>query len=128
KISSHVFKVGAYKTAVEPYTGYDMSPEARDAKKFLYDELWVTYIADLKQLRDIDARILSGDMNDFLAAVAEHNDNLAEMAVGTGLVTDLYSRDQFRQEMVDLTCLDDDGKSWRIKNLADYNAAIKYYN
>lgn len=124
KISSHVFKVGAYKSAVEPYTRNDMSPEARDANKFLYDELWETYIADLKQLRDIDARILSGDMNDFLAAVAEHNDNLAEMAVGTGLVTGLYSREQFRQEMVDLTGLDDDGKSWRRINFADYLAAL----
>src|SRR5690606_37241009 len=40
------------------------------------------------------------------------------------LVTDLYSREQFRQEMVDLTGLDDDGKSWRRINFADYLAAL----
>ena len=120
KISTHVFKVGAYKSAVEPYTRNDMSEQAREANKMLYDELWQTYINDLAELRDIDTRMLSGDINDFLAAIEQHDNDFAKMAVATGLVDALYSREQFRQEMITLTGLDKDEKSWRKIDHEDY--------
>lgn len=124
KISANVFKVGAYKSAVEPYTRNDMSQEAREANQLLYDELWDTYVADLAQLREIDPRILSGQMEDFIAAVAEHENDIAAMAVTTGLVTALYSREQFRQEMIDLTGHDDEKKSWKKIGHEEYLAAL----
>ena len=120
KVSTHVFKVGAYKSAVEPYTRNDMSAEAREANKALYDELWQTYVTDIAALRELDPRVLSGEMDEFLATVAENNNDFAQMAVGTGLVTDLYSREQFRQEMITLTGLDDEEKSWRQIDHDDY--------
>lgn len=120
KVSTHVFKVGAYKSAVEPYTRNDMSEQAREANKVLYDELWATYIADLKQLRDIDAEVLSGDVDAFMAAVAAHDNDLAQLALNTGLVDGLYSREAFRQEMITLTGLDKDETSWRQINHHDY--------
>lgn len=120
KVSTHVFKVGAYKSAVEPYTRNDMSEQAREANKVLYDELWQAYVNDLANLRDIDARILSGDINAFNAVLAEHNNDFALMAKASGLVDDLYSREQFRQEMITLTGLDKDEKSWRQISHDDY--------
>ncbi|WP_417664105.1 signal peptide peptidase SppA [Pseudidiomarina donghaiensis] len=113
KVSTHVFKVGAYKSAVEPYTRNDMSDQAREANQVLYDELWQAYISDLANLRDIDARILSGDINDFNTVLAEQNNDFALLAKSSGLVDELYSREQFRQEMISLTGLDKDEKSWR---------------
>lgn len=120
KVSTHVFKVGAYKSAVEPYTRTNMSDEAREANKLLYDELWQTYLNDLGNLRDIDARILSGDMAQFNEVLAENNDDFAQLAKASGLVDGLYSREQFRQEMISLTGLDKDEKSWRQISHDDY--------
>ena len=120
KVSTHVFKVGAYKSAVEPYTRNDMSDQAREANKVLYDELWASYISEIKQLREIDPRILSGEMADFKAAVAENDNDMARLALTTGLVDELYSREQFRQEMLSLTGIDEDNKNWRQIHHQDY--------
>ena len=39
-ITANVYRVGAFKSAVEPYTRNDMSPEAREAGQALANALW----------------------------------------------------------------------------------------
>lgn len=124
KVTTHVFKVGAYKSAVEPYTRNNMSDDAREANKMLYDELWQTYITDLAERREIDARLLSGNMDDFNQALLENDNDFAQLAKQSGLVDALYSREQFRQEMITLTGIDKDEKSWRQITHDDYLKAL----
>lgn len=123
-ITAHVFKVGAFKSAVEPYTRNDMSDEALAANKELYDELWDTYMDDLSQLRSISPLMLSGKMDDFRQALTQYDNDMAQLALNTGLVDALYSREQFRAEMIGITGLDDDEKSWRQINHEQYLAAL----
>ena len=52
----NVFRVGKYKSAVEPYIRNDMSPEAREDYTGLLDSLWTDYQAQV-----IQARKLPGD-------------------------------------------------------------------
>ncbi len=40
EVNAHVFRVGTYKSAVEPYMLNDMSPEARENAEQLYAALW----------------------------------------------------------------------------------------
>ncbi|MBE8388243.1 S49 family peptidase, partial [Leptospira interrogans serovar Pomona] len=40
KVSTHVFRVGTYKSAVEPFIRDDMSPAAREADSRWIGELW----------------------------------------------------------------------------------------
>lgn len=110
-ITAHVFKVGAFKSAVEPYTRNDMSDEALAADKELYDELWDTYMDDLSQLRSISPLMLSGKMDDFRQALTQYDNDMAQLALNTGLVDALYSREQFRAEMIGITGLDDDERA-----------------
>lgn len=120
KVSTHVFKAGAYKSAVEPYTRNDMSDEAREAASELYSSLWSNFTADLRQLRDIDPRALSGSLDDLQQLLAENDHDLARFAVASGLVDELKSREEFRQRMIDLTGLDEDEKSWRRIGFRNY--------
>ncbi|MDN7123648.1 signal peptide peptidase SppA [Pseudidiomarina sp. 1APP75-32.1] len=113
KVSTHVFKVGAYKSAVEPYTRNDMSEQAREASAELYDALWTDYLNSLKQLREIDPRLLSGSIEDFKAMLADSNEDMAQMTINGGLVDELLTREEFRSQMINLTGLDEDEKSWR---------------
>ncbi|MGQ4275944.1 signal peptide peptidase SppA [Pseudidiomarina sp. E22-M8] len=113
KVSTHVFKVGAYKSAVEPYTRNDMSEQAREATAELYDALWADYVNSVQQLRTIDPRLLSGTIEDFKAVLAESNEDMARMTLNGGLVDELLTREDFRKQMINLTGLDDDEKSWR---------------
>ncbi|HCC11550.1 MAG TPA: signal peptide peptidase SppA, partial [Atlantibacter hermannii] len=45
KVTTHVFRVGTYKSAVEPFIRDDMSPEAREADSRWIGELWQNYLA-----------------------------------------------------------------------------------
>ena len=51
KVNARVYKVGEYKSAVEPYSRADMSDAARENARALYETLWEEYRANLKKAR-----------------------------------------------------------------------------
>ena len=51
KVKAHVFRVGTYKSAVEPYTSAGMSPEARENYQQLYGSLWQEWQANVTRAR-----------------------------------------------------------------------------
>lgn len=51
KVTANVFRVGTYKSAVEPYTRDSQSPEARSASQALYGALWDVWKADVAKAR-----------------------------------------------------------------------------
>ncbi len=53
KVNSHVFRVGTYKSAVEPFLRDDMSPEARDADGRWIGQLWQNYLNTVSANRQI---------------------------------------------------------------------------
>ena len=50
-IEAKVYRVGAFKSAVEPFTRNDQSPEARAANQALADALWRDWQADVAKAR-----------------------------------------------------------------------------
>ena len=55
KINIHIFRVGKFKSAVEPYMGNSMSPESRQETTTLLTELWQFYGSQVEQLRGLPA-------------------------------------------------------------------------
>lgn len=113
KISTHVFKAGAFKSAVEPYIRNNMSEEARLANQELYDELWLTFIERLAAQRDIDPRALSVNMADFQMLMAESDFDMAKFALQAKFVDALQTREAFRQQQIAITGLDEETDSWK---------------
>lgn len=58
KVSTHVFRVGTYKSAVEPFIRDDMSPAAREADSRWIGELWQNYLNTIAANRQITAQQL----------------------------------------------------------------------
>lgn len=56
KVSTHVFRVGTYKSAVEPFIRDDMSPAAREADSRWIGELWQNYLNTVAANRQIPAQ------------------------------------------------------------------------
>jgi protease-4 len=56
KVSTHVFRVGTYKSAVEPFIRDDMSPAARDADSRWVGELWQNYLNTIAANRQVTAQ------------------------------------------------------------------------
>ena len=100
KVKVHVFRVGAYKAAVEPYTRTDMSPEAREANRAMIDELWQDYIAKVSANR----KIALDQMNDYVLHYEDllktADGDMARVALEHGLVDALISRDEMRQRLI----------------------------
>lgn len=128
KISTHVFKAGDFKSAVEPYIRNDMSAEARLANKELYDALWAAYVATLSTQRELDARVLSGSMDDFRAAMNEYDNDMAQFSLQSGLVDELLTREAFRQQQIAITGIDEKSESWKQIGHAKYLQAKRLEN
>jgi len=82
-VKAHVYRVGTYKSAVEPYMLSGMSPEARENAASLYGALWTEWQANVKRARpkaQID-RVLK----DPLGWLAESGGDTAKAAVAAGL-------------------------------------------
>ena len=90
KVDVEVFRVGTFKSAVEPFIRTDSSPEAREADQALADDLWATYGAGIARARpkiDIDAMVKG-----WPDRVRGLNTDLATLAVNAGLVDKVGDR------------------------------------
>lgn len=60
-ITPHVFRVGTYKSFVEPFTQDDMSAKAREANGRWLDQMWHYYVNDVAKARHLAADVVSPD-------------------------------------------------------------------
>jgi protease IV len=90
-VTAHVYRVGKYKSFVEPYTRADQSPEAKAASEALGKALlegWTTEIAKARTRAKLASYI-----GDPVSATA--GGDLAKAALDAGIVDKLGSRDAF---------------------------------
>jgi len=102
RIDWNVFRVGTYKSFVEPYTRMDMSDEDREAITHLTDQLWEMYRADVVNARGLDDGTIDNFANDLIAHVHAAGGDIASVAVDLGLVDDLLTRQELREHMIEL--------------------------
>lgn len=98
-VTTHVFRVGTYKSAVEPFLRDDMSDAAKQASTRWVNQLWDGYAQDVSHNRQIDAQQLNPTMERFLTDFANANGSLAELALSKGLVDQLATRQEIRQQL-----------------------------
>ncbi len=82
-VTAHVFRVGTYKSAVEPYTLNEMSPEARENYQQVYGALWQEWQAHVRRARP--AANLGRATGEIDAWLASANGDLARATVEAGL-------------------------------------------
>ncbi|HYJ53581.1 MAG TPA: signal peptide peptidase SppA [Allosphingosinicella sp.] len=105
-VTANVYRVGAFKSAVEPYTRRDMSPEAREAAQALANALWGTWQQDVRQARP--RAQLTQYVADTPAFFAAAGGDMAQAALRAGLVDRIGDRTQFGQRMAELAGTDDE--------------------
>jgi protease-4 len=99
-VTANVYRAGAFKAAVEPFTRTDMSPEARQANQALAGALWENWIGEVRTARP-KAQILP-----YAAAPAERiaqaGGDMAQAALRSGLVDRLGDRTEFGKRLAAL--------------------------
>ena len=122
-ITPHVFKVGTYKSFVEPYTRDEMSPESKEANQRWLDQLWQSYVTDVAEQREIEPDAVAPNKDRFLELLRKAGGNAANYALDNGLVDQLATRDEMTQAVIkEVGEADDHG--WKGVGLKEYLAAI----
>lgn len=101
-VNTHVFRVGSYKSAVEPFIRDDMSEEARESAAQWLSQLWGAYIADVAANRHIEPQRLTPDMDELLAMMQQASGSLSQLALNLGLVDELATRQQVRAQLAEV--------------------------
>ena len=122
-VTPHVFKVGTYKSFVEPYTRDDMSAESREANQRWLDQLWQAYVSDVASQREVEPDAISPSKEQFLERLKKAQGNAAGYALDNGLVDELATREEMNQAVIKEVGERED-HSWRGVGLKEYLAAI----
>jgi protease-4 len=97
KVTAHVFRVGTYKSAVEPYIRNDLSPASREASRALYGALWEDWKADVAKARPKANIALVG--SDPVGWIEAAGGDAAKAAQSAGLVDRLGNEIEFGQRV-----------------------------
>lgn len=123
-VDVHVFRVGEYKSAVEPFTRNDMSAEARAANLDWLTDLWKAYGAGVAAGRSLPENIADNYVRQMRAGLDQHGGDIAAYAKASGLVTSIETLSEFRKRMGAQVGMDDDLGTFRQIHYLDYLAAI----
>lgn len=91
KVSTHVFRVGTYKSAVEPFIRDDMSPAAREADSRWIGELWQNYLHTVSANRQISPQQLFPGAQAIIDGLTSVGGDTAKYALDHKLVDVLAS-------------------------------------
>lgn len=120
KVSSHVFRVGTYKSAVEPFLRDDMSPAARDADSRWVGELWQNYVNTLAANRQITADQVFPGAQGVLDGLNKVGGDSAQYAKDNKLVDELASPSVVDQQLVKTFGWDKEAKDYNGTSIYDY--------
>ena len=124
KVNVHVYRMGAYKSAVEPYTRSDMSIDAKERNQALVDDLWRSYVDEVAENRGVDPQTLRRYANEYDILLRQVNGDAARAALEHGLVDELLTRDAFQERVAERVGKSDNGKFLRT-DVANYLRAVR---
>lgn len=99
KVSTHVFRVGTYKSAVEPFIRDDMSPAAREADSRWIGELWQNYLNTVAANRQVTAQQIFPGAQGVLDGLRKVDGDTAQYALDNKLVDNLGSSADIEKAM-----------------------------
>ncbi len=109
KIDFHVFRVGTFKSALEPFMRQDMSSAAREANRGWLDPLWDLYRRTVIERRQISAAQFDEFSNQIDKVLIERGGDAEQAALDYGLVDGVLSRPQLRARFAADVGVDRDG-------------------
>ncbi len=125
-IDWNVFKVGEYKSFVEPYTRQDMSAEDRASSLAWLTDLWEAYQQDVDRNRALEPGSVERYVTGFVDDLEQVHGDFSAIALEHGLVDELRDRVQMRERMVELVGEDPDTGTFRQINHENYLQAARF--
>ena len=121
----NIFKVGTYKSAVEPYMRNDMSEYARESNEEWLGDLWRIYLDEVATARGIKSDTLNEYAQELPRLMAQANGDSAKAALDFGLADQTMTRVEMRKYLVDLVGEDEETHSYNMVAMSDYLKTVK---
>ncbi|WP_372880655.1 signal peptide peptidase SppA [Psychromonas sp.] len=125
-ITPHIFKVGTYKSFVEPFTENKMSDASKLANKHWLDQLWKNYIDTVmlqrKENSKLSVQSISPTLKQLKSALKSAAGNTALYALQAGLVDHLKSRTDLLSELEQQA--QQSGHQFKLISYADYHSTL----
>lgn len=106
-IDVNVFKVGEFKSFVEPFTRNDMSAADREASQRWIGSLWSSWERDVAAARGMEVKALDDYSNEFAGHIENAGGHAAKAAVAAHLVDRLMSLPEFDEYITGMVGPDD---------------------
>ncbi|WWP00292.1 MAG: signal peptide peptidase SppA [Candidatus Dasytiphilus stammeri] len=100
KLDLGVFRIGDYKSAVEPLIRNNMSSHVRAETKHLLNDLWNHFLQTIADNRHMTIQQIFPTPNEILRKLNQVQFNAAQYAYQNQLVDDLKTQEEFNQEMI----------------------------
>ncbi|HVI97654.1 MAG TPA: signal peptide peptidase SppA [Sphingomonas sp.] len=121
-VDVHVFRVGKFKSYVEPYTRADKSPEAAEADRALYGTIFAQWQEGVKKARP------KAEIAPFLTQPAQvitaANGDIAQANLKAGIVDKLAGRIDFGKRVAEIAGAGDDKVAGSFDAI-DYDAYVE---
>jgi protease-4 len=107
-VDVHLFRVGEYKSAAEPYILDAASPASKEADLFWMNDIWQRYLGDVARVRKVPVQQLAGDIDTLPQGLQAANGDLAQYALQHKLVDGLKSEEDVDNLLADRGVADAD--------------------
>lgn len=115
-VTPHIFRVGTYKSAVEPFLRNDMSAEAKQNMQRWLGGMWQHYVQTVSHNRAIKADQLLPNAKQYLADLKNLKGDGTAYAQKRGLVTEAVTRLDLDKKLTALFGKNEEGEA----NLIDF--------
>ncbi len=120
EVTVNVYRVGTFKSALEPFLGDAMSEAAAEANLFLFGDIWDEYQTATEEARGLEpgtVQRVADTAPDLLEAVGG---NTAQASLDAGMVDALVGRAAFRDQMMERFGADDDDRNVEASDFFEY--------
>ncbi len=117
----HLFRVGEFKSAAEPYILDAASEESKQADLFWMNDIWQRYLQQVGTARGIAPEAISTAINELPQRLAAVKGNLAQLALNEKWVDGLKTAYEMERYLVDQgVAFDDESGSFQQIDMIDY--------
>ncbi|MFW7203000.1 signal peptide peptidase SppA [Serratia sp. BNK-17] len=120
KVTTNIFRVGTYKSAVEPLIRDDMSPAAREADSRWIGGLWQNYLETVAANRQLTPQQLFPGAAGVLSGLQASGGDTARYALDNKLVDELASRTAIENQLVKTFGWDKQANDFNAISIYDY--------
>lgn len=100
KVTVHVFRVGDYKSFVEPFVRNDMSEESRQNTTLWLNDLWTAFAVEIERQRKLEAGTVNAYINELDQRLALVKGDAAQAALQAGLIDHIATRDEMKKTIM----------------------------